>query len=57
MTDETKAVAIVTGAAKETTDTTVDTAKTYYKPSGVGFIKVVPEEEANPKTSGWVEIG
>ena len=57
MTDETKAVAIVTGAAKETTDTTVDTAKTYYKPSGVGFITVVPEEEANPKTSGWVEIG
>ena len=57
MTDETKAVMIVTGTAKATTDTTVTEGKTYYKPSGVGFVKVAPEEGANPKTSGWVEIG
>lgn len=57
MTDETKAVMIMTGTAKETADTTPDKAKTYYKPSGVGFIKVTPAEGDNPKTSGWVEIG
>jgi len=57
MTDETKAVMIVTGTAKETADTAPDKAKTYYKPSGVGFIKVTPADGDNPKTSGWVEIG
>lgn len=56
MTDETKAVMILTGTAKETTDTAVTDGKTYYKPSGVGFIKVTPAEGDNPKTSGWVEI-
>ena len=56
MTNEAKAVMIVTGSTKATTDTTVTEGKTYYKPSGVGFVKVAPEEGANPKTSGWVEI-
>ncbi len=57
MTDETKAVVILTGTAKDTTDTTVTGGKTYYKPSGAGFVKVTPAEGDNPKTSGWVEIG
>lgn len=56
MTNEAKAVMILTGTVKETTDTTVTAGKTYYKPSGIGYIKVEPEEGANPKTSGWVEI-
>lgn len=56
MTNEAKAVMIVTGTATATTDTTVAAGKTYYKPSGVGYVKVEPAEGDNPKTSGWVEI-
>lgn len=60
MTDETKAVMIVTGAAKATTDTTVISGKTYYTKAGVGYVKVeIPAEtdDVNPKTNGWFEIG
>lgn len=57
MTNETKAVMIVTGTAKATADTTVTADKTYYAKSGVGYVKVTPGADANPKTSGWFEIG
>ena len=57
MTDETKAVMIVTGAAKATADTTVTAGKSYYAKAGAGYIKVTPEDGANPKTNGWFEIG
>lgn len=56
MTNEAKAVMIVTGTAAVTTDTTVTEGKTYYAKSGVGYIKVAPDTGANPKTEGWFEI-
>lgn len=56
MTDETKAVTVVTGSAAVTSDTTVVEGKTYYAASGVGYVKVVPEAADNPKTKGWYEI-
>lgn len=56
MTNEAKAVMIVTGSAAATADTAVTAGKTYYAKSGVGYVKVEPEEGVNPKTSGWFEI-
>lgn len=56
MTDETKAVMVVTGSAAATADTTVSDGKTYYAASGVGYVKVTPAEGDNPKTNGWFEI-
>ena len=56
LTDERYAVKIVKGTATVTTDTTVDTSKTYYEASGLGYVEVVPEAGDNPKTSGWYEI-
>lgn len=56
MTDETKAVTVVTGSAAVTADTAVVEGKTYYAASGVGYVKVVPEAADNPKTKGWYEI-
>ena len=56
MTNEAKAVMIVTGTATATTDTTVTDGKTYYAASGIGYVKVEPETGANPKTKGWFEI-
>lgn len=59
MTNEAKAVMIITGSAKATADTTVTAEKTYYQPSGVGYVKVelpAETEGVNPKTNGWFEI-
>lgn len=56
MTNEAKAVKIVTGSAAVTADTTVTDGKTYYAASGVGYVKVTPAEGDNPKTNGWFEI-
>lgn len=59
MTNESKAVMIITGSAAATTDTTVTAGKTYYEKSGVGYVKVeIPADTTgvNPKTSGWFEI-
>ena len=56
MTNEAKAVMIITGSAAVTTDETVTSSKTYYAKSGVGYVKVTPEEGDNPKTEGWYEI-
>lgn len=56
MTNEAKAVKIVTGSAAVTADTTVTDGKTYYAASGVGYVKVTPATGDNPKTNGWFEI-
>lgn len=57
LTNETRAVKMMVGAtATATQDTTVNTSKTYYAASGLGYVAVVPAAGANPKTSGWYEI-
>lgn len=56
MTNEAKAVKIITGSAAVTTDTTVSSDKTYYAASGIGYVKVMPASGDNPKTKGWYEI-
>lgn len=56
LTDETRAVKLLTGTAALSTDTTVTGAKTYYVPSGVGYVRVTPEGSESPKTKGWYEI-
>lgn len=56
MTNEAKAVKIITGSAAVTTDTTVSSDKTYYAASGIGYVKVTPASADNPKTKGWYEI-
>lgn len=56
MTNEAKAVKIITGSAAVTTDTTVSSDKTYYAVSGIGYVKVTPASGDNPKTKGWYEI-
>lgn len=56
MTNEAKAVKIITGSAAVTTDITVSSDKTYYAASGIGYVKVTPASDDNPKTKGWYEI-
>lgn len=56
MTNEAKAVKIITGSAAVTADTTVSSDKTYYAASGIGYVKVTPASSDNPKTKGWYEI-
>lgn len=56
LTDETKAVVIVVGAAAVSTDTTVTVGKTYYAAASMGYVKVTPAEGDSPKTKGWYEI-
>lgn len=56
MTNEAKAVKIITGSAAVTADTTVSSDKTYYAASGIGYVKVTPASGDNPKTKGWYEI-
>ena len=56
MTNEAKAVKIITGSAAVTTDETVTSSKTYYAKSGIGYVKVTPGKNDNPKTKGWYEI-
>lgn len=56
MTNEAKAVKIITGSAAASNDTTVTEGKTYYAASGVGYVKVTPATGDNPKTKGWFEI-
>ena len=57
MTNEAKAVMIVTGTATATTDTTVTAGKTYYAASGVGYVKVEPDPAdttTQPQNQGLV---
>lgn len=56
LTDATKAVKTVVGTAAVTTDTTVDSTKTYYAADGLGYVEVTPTTGDNPKTKGWYEI-
>ena len=56
MTNEAKAVKIITGSAAVTADTTVSSDKTYYAASGIGNVKVTPGSGDNPKPKGWYEI-
>ena len=56
MTNEAKAVMIITGSAAVTADTTVSSDKTYYAASGIGYVKVTPGSGDNPQTKGWYEI-
>ena len=58
LTDESKAVKIVKGTATAcpSTETTVDTDKTYYEKSGLGYIEVTPATGDNPHTKGWYTI-
>ena len=56
MTNEAKAVMIITGSAAVTTDETVTSSKTYYAKSGIGYVKVTPGKNDNPNTKGWYEI-
>lgn len=55
LTDQTKAVKIVKGAAKPTTDETKQSQKVYYKPFNNGYVVGTPT--TNPKTEGFYEIG
>ena len=56
MTNEAKAVMIITGSATVTTDETVISSKTYYAASGIGYVKVTPGSGDNPQAKGWYEI-
>jgi len=57
LTNETKAVKILMGAATVTADTTVTAGKTYYKAVENGYVRVTPGADENPKTAGYYEIG
>lgn len=54
LTDETKAVRIIRGAAEATKDTSVESDKVYYAKTDNGFI--VGKPKTNPKTEGFYEI-
>lgn len=57
LTNEAHAVLIETGVtATLSSDTTVSSSKTYYKASGLGYVKVTPAGTENPTTEGWYEI-
>lgn len=56
LTDEREAVKIVKGTASASVDTSVDSTKTYYAPSGNGYVAVVPAAGDNPASKGWYEI-
>lgn len=55
LTDQTKAVKIVKGAAKASTDGTVTKEKTYYVKTDTGYI--VGKPKTNPQSEGFYEIG
>ena len=56
LTDERKAVKVVNGTASVSADTSVNTSKTYYEASGMGYVEVEPKSGDNPHTKGWYEI-
>ena len=57
-TDENEAVKLFIGEATAvgSGETTVDETKTYYEKSGLGYIKVEPEDGDNPYSEGWYTI-
>lgn len=59
LTDERYAVKMLVGAtatACPSTETTVDSTKTYYAADGAGYIEVTPAAGDNPYTKGWYTI-
>ena len=56
LTDEREAVKIIKGEASASADTAVNNTKTYYAPSGLGYVKVTPQAGDNPSAKGWYEI-
>lgn len=56
LTDEKLAVKILLGSASASTDTTVDSDKTYYEKVGLGYVAVIPASGDNPQSKGWYEI-
>lgn len=56
LTDEREAVKIVRGTAALSVDTSVDSTKTYYAQSGLGYVKAIPAVGDNPVSKGWYEI-
>lgn len=56
LTDERETVKIVKGVATASADTSVDSTKTYYAPSGLGYVAAVPAVGDNPASKGWYEI-
>lgn len=56
LTDETRAVKLLIGSAAVSGDTSVSSGKTYYAPTGLGFVRVTPEGSESPKTKGWYEV-
>lgn len=58
LTDERYAVKILQGTATPcpNTETTVDETKTYYEQSGLGYLKVTPQDGDNPYSKGWYTI-
>lgn len=59
LTDATKDIVVksgVTATKCPSTETTVDSSKTYYEKSGNAYIKVTPAAGDNPYTKGWYTI-
>lgn len=57
LTDETKDIHLALGkTATAANDTTVQSGTTYYAKDGVGYVKVTPAADDNPKTKGWYTI-
>ncbi len=56
LTDETKDVKIFKGTATASQDTSVNSGKTYYAKSGVGYVAVTPASGDSPKDKGWYTI-
>ena len=59
LTDETKDILVEVGktaTACPSTETTVDSSKTYYAKDGVGYVEVTPAAGDNPYTKGWYTI-
>lgn len=56
LTNYNKAVKIVKGTAAVTSDTSVNSAHTYYEASGLGYVEVTPAAGANPHDLGYYEI-
>jgi len=58
LTDATKCVWLLKGVATAcpNTETTVDSSKTYYAQSGLGYVEVTPEQGDNPYSKGWYTI-
>ena len=47
---------IFKGAATASQDTSVNSGKTYYAKSGVGYVAVTPASGDSPKDKGWYTI-